>query len=177
MKNCLFAAFVCVVAASLLSGAEPARLSVGDHASLMQKAEAAQRAFESSDAEGIIRCTHPAILKFFASREQFEAVTRQAIQSARGEASMESSELGTPTGLYASGTEDVTFLPKTMIVRVGDKRARSVSFLIAARQKGTQDWLFLDSASLRKDPSLLWKLFPDLPKDVVTPTNRVELLR
>ncbi|HET6406735.1 MAG TPA: hypothetical protein VFG14_02550 [Chthoniobacteraceae bacterium] len=157
--------------------AEAKELSDSDRAALLERAQTIQRAFDAGDADAIIRYTHPAILKFFPSREQFEATTREAIKMMEGKVVVEKNEWGVPTAVYPSGMDEVAFVPKTTVVRIGDKRARGVGFLIAARQQGSGDWFFLDSASLRKDPSLLWKLFPDLPKDVKTPENTMELLK
>ena len=152
-------------------------LSKWDHALLLLKAQALQHAIDSGDADAIIRSTHPAIAKLFDSREQFEAITRKMAKTVGSQLTFEELDWGVPTPLYLSGTDEVCFLPKTTLMRVGDKRARTVGFQIAARQKGSQNWLFLDSNNLSKDPSLLWQMFPGLPKDVVTPPTSVELLK
>lgn len=157
--------------------AGPAKLPKLDHALLVLKAQALQHAIDSGDAEVIIRSTHPAIAKLFGSREQFEATTRKMAKILGDQLSFEKIDWGVPTPRYMSGTEEVCFLPRTTLMRVGDKRARTVGFQIAARQKGTQDWLFLDSNNLSKNPSLLWQMFPGLPKDVVTPPTSTELLK
>ena len=73
-------------------------------------------------------------------------------------------------------SEEVTFVPKTHVVQMAGQRVSAIGFFIAARKKGTNEWLFLDGNGLRKNPALLWQLFPELPKDVVTPPNRMEVL-
>jgi hypothetical protein len=61
--------FLCAIFATVLQGAEPAKLSEGDSAGLMQKARAVQAAFEAGDADGVLRLTHPAVLKLIGTRE------------------------------------------------------------------------------------------------------------
>jgi hypothetical protein len=177
MKALFLATLLSITSAVLLCGAEPTKLSVADRAALMKTAQSVQRAFDAGDADAIIRHTHPVILKFFGSREQFENTTRQAVKSMAGQITVEKTEWGEPSAVYVSGTDEVCFVPKTSIMRVTDKRARSVGFLIAARAKGDSEWQFLDGAPLRKDTSVLWQLFPMFPKDVPIPANTIELLK
>lgn len=177
IKTRLLTALLGIASLNPLWSAESTRLSALDNTALTQRAQTVQRAFDAGDADSIIRYTHPIVIKFFGSREKFETTTRQAVKALAGKLTIEKTEWGTPSPVYVSGSDEVCFLPKTSIARVGEKRARSVGFLIAARQKGTGDWLFLDSASLRKDPAFLWKIFPELPKDVVPPPNTVEVLK
>lgn len=156
---------------------DPVQLSDSDRTALLEKAEATQRAYETGDVDAIIQSTHPAILKFFPSREQFEATIRKAFESLKDKVFFEKTDWGVPTPVFESGNDEVCFVPMTSIMRVGPARARSLGFLIAAREKGTNGWLFLDCAALRKDSSLLWKLFPDLPMDVPLPPNMIEALK
>jgi hypothetical protein len=48
--------------------------------------------------------------------------------------------------------------------------------MIAARTPGTKTWKYLDGSSLRENPEMLGKLFPDLDPKVVLPTNTVDVL-
>jgi hypothetical protein len=166
-----------LTAATVALSAEPTKLSEQEARALLQRAQIVQRAFSSDDGDAIIRYTHPSIQILFDSREQFEKAVRDSLTSLRGQMSVESTDWGQPTSVYLNGTEEVCFIPMTVVARVSEKRVRSVGFLIAARQAVTGEWLFLDCASLRKDPSLLWELFPALPKDVVLPPNTVELIK
>lgn len=143
---------------------------------LLESAKAVMTAFQKGDVDAIIRSTHPAILKLAPSREAFEKITREAMKSLSSQASVEEVTWGKPGTLYQSGDEEVTFLPRTMVMRVGERRGKAVSFMIVARPRGTSTWYFLDSASLRQKPEMLWKLFPGLPADVQLPPNKVEVL-
>jgi hypothetical protein len=172
MKPRSLLAFLCLAFATCLPAAE--KLSEADSAAVLAKAKALQKAFEDCDAEAIIRGTHPIILKFVGTKEEFEKLTREAVKSMVGKLTFEKTEWGEVTPSHMSGEDEVCFVPKVSIMNYQGQRIRSVSYLIAARVKGKQDWLFLDSAPVAKNPALLWTIFPGLPKDVVTPPNSAE---
>ena len=176
MRSLLLAFLLSVSVAVMAWAEQPRELSETDTKSLLERAELLQQAFAKGDAEFIIRYTHPVILQFFPSPEKFAETTREAIKSLADQATFEEVKWGTPTPVYISGDQEITFLPRTSVMRVGDRRARSVSFMIAGRKRDTTEWYFLDSATLRKKPEFLWQLFPDLPRDIKTPTNTIEVL-
>jgi hypothetical protein len=82
-----------------------------------------------------------------------------------------------PSPVYDIGAEEVTFVQKAHVVQMAGRRVSAIGFFIAVRKKGTGEWLFLDGNALRKKPALLWQLFPELPEDVVTPPNKMEVLK
>jgi hypothetical protein len=151
-------------------------LSEGEKAELIKGGEALLKAYEAGDVDAIMNGTHESIMKLVGSREKYETVIREACKALMAQVKIEGSEFGEPTPCYASGTDEVIFLPKITTMRMVDMRAREVGYLIAARTKGTKEWKYLDGAGLRKHPELLWLLFPDLPKDIETPPNLVERL-
>jgi hypothetical protein len=165
-----------IVATTPGRGAEPTELSEGEKASLIKGGEALLKAYEAGDIDAIMSGTHDSIMKLVGSREKYEAVIREAVKVLTAQVKIEGNEFGEPTPCYTCGTEEVIFLPKTTTMRVGDMRARGVGYLIAARTKGTKEWKYLDGAGIGKNPQLLWLLFPDLPKDIETPPNKVERL-
>lgn len=146
-----------------------------DRKALVEKAKTLQAAFDRGDVETIIASTHPAIFNI-VSREEFKKVLRQSVDSLVGKVTTISQTWGEPSAIYLSGPDEVCFLPRESVMEMNGKRANSKGFLIAARKKGTVGWLFLDGAGLRKNPELLWKLFPDLPKEIDLPPNKAGLV-
>jgi hypothetical protein len=165
-----------ILAATLGRGAEPTELSEVEKATLIKGGQALLKAYEAGDIDAIMSGTHESIMKLIGSREKYEAAIREAVQVLAAQVVVEEIEFGEPTPCYTSGTNEVTFIPKIAIMRMVDMRARDVGFLIAARTKGTKEWKYLDGAGVRKHPPLLWMLFPDLPKDIETPPNKIERL-
>jgi hypothetical protein len=164
--------------APFLWGADTVILSAEEKKAVVEKADAIQNAFDSGDSDTVIASTHPSLIKLYGSREEFEARTRESMKTLLASKVTPVSRVwGEPTAVYSSGTDEVCFLPKVAVVQMGDKRTRSTAYFVAARTKGTSEWRFLDGTGLRKNPQLLWILFPDLPKDVVLPPSKAELIK
>ena len=174
MNTRFLAALFSLAFSTLLLGSE--KLSDADAAAVIAGAKTLQKAFVDGDADTIIRATHPVILKIAGTRKQFEKITRDALKSMKGMFTFEKTDWGEPTACEVGDTDEVCFIPRTDILKMGDKRIRSVAFLIAARAKGTKQWLYLDGASVSKNPEQMHKMFPGLPKDLKLPPNSLEIL-
>jgi hypothetical protein len=152
-------------------------LSLSDRRTLLAEAEKLGDAFEKGDADYIIAKTHPSLSTIMGGKENFEDLTRKTMtQLAELDVEFIESSLGTPSQIYPSDKEIVCFVPKNSLIKVGEKRIRSKGFLIAARAASGGEWLFLDGAGLRKNPQMLWKLFPALATDIELPENTQEVL-
>ena len=179
VKMRLLSVVLTLTAASFLHGEGPqpqSSLSDPEKATLMEQANSLQEAFTNGDADLIIRKTHPSIFQMFKSREQFETITREAVKNLPAKITIEKTDWGQPTGLYANGDEDVCFVPKTMTMKLGAKHLQSVGYLVAVRQHGAKDWLFIDGAGMKGNPALLYTLLPKLPRDIITPPNVITML-
>ncbi|HSJ03546.1 MAG: hypothetical protein ACAI34_22510 [Verrucomicrobium sp.] len=169
--------FLATLAFSLsLTTAQAGELSADDTKAILARAEMVKVAFDKGDTDTIVKLTHPAIFKLTNGKEGFENITKQATTmiSSMGIKILESS-MGTPTKTYTAGASTVTFVPRTSVMSLKDKKIRTIGYLIAIKG-GTEapDWLFLDGAGLRGKPGLLKTLLPELPDDVKLPENKVE---
>lgn len=164
------------VLATWVPAQAPATLSMLEQDSLAREAKTMLVAGTTGDAEVIIKRTHPVILKFYPSREHFEQSTRSVLKDLKGSMTFEELAVGEISPLYPHGTDEICLVPTTFVSTFRGKRARNHGFLFAIREKGKGQWRFLDGAFLRRDGSLLWRVFPDFPKDNVLPPNRVEML-
>lgn len=164
-----------VASASVAHAAEPTKLSEADGTALLEHAKKVQTAFDKGDADAIIRHTHPAILNFFPSQEEFEKITREAVKTLAARVKTEEGEWGSPSAVYTGDEDEVCFVPRSGVMVVDGKRASFKSFLIAGRPKAGGEWKFLDGTSLRTNPKLLWRMFPGLPKDITLPPNTMKL--
>lgn len=169
-----FVSLFCLAALAFATAAFAAPLSSEDVALLEKRANEVREAFVKSDSETIVGMTHPSLFKLVGGKDKLLQVTKAGMEQLKA-ANFEitESKLGTPTETYAAGNDLVCFYPMTMALKVGDKRARSVGFLICVRPAAGGDWLFLDAAGLRKNPGMLKMLLPDLPADVPLPENRI----
>ena len=122
--------------------------------------------------------THPRALALAGGKEQYaEVVKTMFTQLTASGMKIGEAEIGLPKKLYRAGTEEICFVPTTSILSFEDKKARNHSFLVAARQRDTTDWLFIDGFVLRKRPELLWSFFPELTNDVDLPQNEQIMLK
>ena len=104
-------------------------------------------------------------------------MTKQAVIQLRGSGiKFLQSELGVPSEMHSAGEEEICLVPRISVVEVGGKKAKSTTFMIAIRRLGASEWKYLDGAGLRKNPDLLYQLFPKLQRGIGLPENKVELL-
>lgn len=134
-------------------------------------------AFEAGDPDLFIKKTHPSIYSMVGGKDNFSKTTKSAVSSLSSQGIVFiSADLGKPTKLYTVGKEELCFVPRVSVMEVKGQKAKSMGFLIAIRKQGETKWSYLDGSGLRKDQSLLWKLFPNLTKDLNLPPNYIEML-
>ena len=144
---------------------------------VVAQATAYREAAAKGDADKFLEWTHPALYTLFGGKEPFEAATRLALKSLAGKNVIDKITFGVPAELHVAGQEEICFVPFVQIASAGDIRTRAESYFIAVRPVGKADWKFIDAAGLRKHPEVLRQLFPGLPEKVVTPPNKVEIVK
>lgn len=169
----LFAFLLLVLSGSVSVHAE--ELSAEDSAALKKEIETMMAEFEAGKTENLLAKTHTSLVEMMGGREKLTEVTNQAVAS-MSEMGMKfhDSELGDPTELYAAGDEVITFVPRVSTMEVQGQKVKSTGFMIAIRPKDGGDWSFLDGSGLRRNPEMLWTLFPDLTREIVLPPNKME---
>ena len=165
------------IAATISCAAFADALAPDDAKALNDRAAKIGAAFDATDIDTIIAMTHPSLFDLVGGKEQMIAITKGAMSQLRasGVRFVESS-LGVPTEVHSAGDELICFYPRTTVMRIGEKKAKSTGFLICIRKAAGGEWLFLDGSGLRKNPGLLKTLLPALPEDVKLPENKVELI-
>ncbi len=134
------------------------------------------KSFNTGDAKALVDRTHPSIYKLMNGQNNFEknliAGAKQIIECG---IVIESLNVGLPDRLYRAGHEYVCFVPKTSIMQNGDKRFKSISYIVAIKGNDAK-WRYLDGAGARRNPNQLWKLLPRLPKTIELPENTISLI-
>lgn len=174
MKKTLAAMMLwCVVATSATAGA----LSAADAERLRAEVASLTTSFERGDTEALIARTHPSLHRLVGGPEVFAKATRQAVEQLRQSGvKILSTEVGSPTQTYAAGDEEVCFVPRTSVMELQGKQAKSTTFMIAIRTVGAADWKYIDGAGLRSHPEMLYQLLPKLDRQAVLPPNTIEAL-
>jgi hypothetical protein len=152
-------------------------LSSDEKSALLIQVGNIQAAFNRGDVEGIMNLTHPALFRLFGGRDALEKLTRTTlVQLQQLGAKFLSAEFGEPSPAYLAGNEIVCFVPSTSLIQVQEKRIKGQGYMIAARPIDSTEWKFIDGAGIESNRELLWKMFPDLPRDVQFPVWKQELV-
>lgn len=67
-------------------------------------------------------------------------------------------------------------MPRTSIMELNGRKARSTTFLSAIRRMGDTECKCLDGAGLRTHPDLLYRLLTELERGISLPSNLIEPL-
>ncbi|WP_444995849.1 hypothetical protein [Aliikangiella sp. IMCC44359] len=134
-------------------------------------------AFESGDISLFLKNTHSSIYKLVGGKANYENMTTSAIASLMEQGIVfHGATLGKPKKLYLAGEEEVCFVPRASIMEIQGQKMKSIGFMIAIKKKDSNHWKYLDGSGLRKDQGLLWKLLPELSREVELPANYIEKL-
>ena len=134
-------------------------------------------AYERRDADAIVESTIEPVVVASGGSDAIKIKTRLALEQQHAAGIViENTSIGRPTTPLSAGRYVLTFIPKVTEMRMPGKRGRSIGFFVAARDSQGSDWKFMDGAGLRKNPSILRLLFPELPENLALPENRLELL-
>lgn len=168
-----------LIAAIVLSvSAFAASLASDDAKALENRAKMIGAAFDAADVDTIVEMTHPSLFRLMGGREKMTEITKTAMAQLKSiGVEVVESKLGVPTEVHIAADELVCFYPRTTVMRIGEKKAKSTGFLICVRKADAGKWLFLDGSGLRKNSELLGMLLPALAADVTLPENKVELVQ
>lgn len=152
------------------------KLEPADGKAIAAEVRAMMNSFNRGDADDLIEKTHPAVFKLAGGEEKFrEALRAGAKQIIDLGIKIEKFKVATPEEFHNAGGEQLCFVPTEGVMVVDGKRVKSTSFMIAARS-GKEKWRYVDGSPLRQNRDLLWKLFPDLDKDVSLPEITFEVV-
>ncbi len=141
------------------------------HADILAMTEA----FERGDAGPMIERTHPSLKAMAGGSEAFAEMAHNAVVQLRAAGvTFVSQEIGIPTPLYPAGSAYVCFVPRVSVMEMQGRRMKSIGYLVAVRSKDGGAWTYLDGAGLRTRPGLLYRLLPDLERDIPLPPNTLE---
>lgn len=159
---------LCLSAASL-HAEEPTPVQASE---IMAGAHKLEEAFDKGDTETIIFLTHPKAHRLFGGEETFRKTTTGTIRDLKKKnVLILDNKYGKLFPLYRSGTDLVSFVPRTYVMHIAGRKIQCTGFLIAIQSEG-QSWKFLDGAVLLQNPEILKILLPGLPEDAKVPENR-----
>ena len=172
MKTILFA-FCTSLLAMQLSHAE--NLSCADDYPQIISADMAQltKELQQNDYTFLSQKTHPALIEWAGGPQAYQK-TLQFAQQIMTQSNLEILEVNMQPPLYSYvvGQEEVCFLPKTITIKAAGQVIHAPpSFMVAIRSLDKHQWTYLDGAGFQKNPQMLYKFFPDFPKNVKVPMD------
>lgn len=175
MTRLAFTIAAWLVLVSFGVAAEPYRALTPDEArDLSIQARRFQRAIDGGDAETFMKMTHPAIFRCGFTRDHWAREVRKTMRLAASVTKLEGFRWGTISPVYLSDTDEVCFITRSYTSQVLDRRFHIVDYLIAARDVGTGEWFFVNGTNTGENPSMMWVLFRDLPKDLKLPPYKAK---
>jgi len=139
--------------------------------------QAMHDALLEGDMDQVLDKTYPPLIIFSGGRTAFEQTVRHAIDQLKKDGMVfESYQLGEPTDMYLSGTEFICFVPEMSVARIQGRRFRTTGFVIAVKGGATTKWKYLQGIHLKRDPDALWRLFPELSREIKLPPIKQEAL-
>lgn len=167
-KN-IFLALIFLPILSIAAG-----FSQEEEKSLVEQVNSIFTAYENDDVDKIVRMTIKPIVAMSGGADVMKSMIYKSLDAQREAGiSIESMSIGKPTEPILTGNDVVTFVPKITIMKAPGKRVKSTSFMIASRGVNDKDWYFMDASGLRKNPGMLYVIFPKLPKNVILPENDI----
>lgn len=128
--------------------------------------------FENGDASGLLEKTHDSIYSLVGGKDSYKQVMEDSVKQIMDMGiKFISADLKDPTKLYSAGDEEVCFVPRISVMEANGIKIQSTGFMIAIREKGAEQWTYLDGSGLRNNQALLWQLLPALERDIDLPPN------
>ncbi len=153
-------------------------LTPQDETAIREKTELAKSSYEKGDFDTLLSLTHPKAIEIFGGQENMKKVITAAMERHKElKLSFESAQYGKITAPVTSKDNIFCFLPTDTIMKVGDKRVHSISYMIAIKPIAGGDWKLLDGSGLRNDKTLINLFFPDFPADAQLPENKTDVLK
>jgi hypothetical protein len=133
-------------------------------------------AVQTGDAATVVNMSHPALVQAVGGKAELEKMTRDALgQIAEANIKFLSTEVGTPSRTYSAPKEEASLIPTVAMMEVKGQKVKSTGFMVAIRQKNTNDWSYVDGAGFEDVPNLLEVLLPGIEKGVTLPPVKTEM--
>lgn len=175
-KILLIVIAIMLVSCSLKNGDVQNNLSKKEIAIIHADIKSMTNAINKGNIAFLYSRTHHSIFEMIGGKKNLkELINRAMAKIKENNIKYIASELFAPKNIYIAGDEKVCFVPRISIMETQGIKVKSTGYMVAILKKGSSEWKYLDGAGFRKDQSLLWKLLPKLPRDIILPPNFVEV--
>lgn len=129
------------------------------------------KAFNTENIQYIEDKTHSSLIDYAGGKEAYRDILTFAVHTFR-KANMIVTHVETlpPQGNYIVGENEICFIPKQLTMEInGNQHVADQSFMLAVRSTSSKEWKYLDGAGLKKNPDMLYTLFPDFSRKIRIP--------
>ena len=108
------------------------------------------------------------IIEFAGGKDNYNAMLILAANSfKKGNMQVANVETQPPQNSYIFGKKEFCVIPKQLTILMNGKALTGEkSFMLAVRSLDSQEWKYIDGAGLKKNPDMIYTLFPEFPRDI-----------
>ena len=136
-------------------------------------------AYNKGNADLLVESTHSSNFthsNMGMDNDAFKKKVKQGIQRImKLGIKLDSLKASIPSKFYSDGVEEICFIPTTYILNLNDKKFDVQTFTLAAGSEKS-GWKFIDGAGLSKNPDRIYKLFPNLEKNITLPPHKLTFI-
>jgi hypothetical protein len=128
-------------------------------------------ALNIGDLQYIESKTDSSLIDYVGGKEAYYGVLALAANAfKKGNIVVSKVETQPPQDSYLVGNNEICFIPKQLTILINGKpQLGEKSFMLAVRPLASNEWKYLDGAGLKKNPDMLYTLFPDFSHDIKVP--------
>ncbi|MEN3979035.1 VCBS domain-containing protein [Acinetobacter sp. CWB-B33] len=124
-------------------------------------------ALNSGNYQYIADKSDSSIIELAGGQENYNAMLVLAADSLKkGNIHVEKVDIQPPQNSYIFGKKEFCVIPKQLTILMNGKAMTGEkSFMLAVRSLESQEWKYIDGTGFKKNPDLLYTLFPEIPHD------------
>ena len=125
-------------------------------------------AFNSGNLQYIESKTDSSLIDYIGGKDAYKNLLELTANSFKKNNIVVSKvETSPPQDNYIVGNNEICFVPKQLTLMINGKQQHgSESFMLAVRPLASKEWKYLDGSGFKKNPDMLYILFPDFPRDI-----------
>lgn len=125
-------------------------------------------AIETENLQYIEDKTDSSVLNYLGGKESMHSMLMLTMDMfIKNKIHVAKIETQPPQESYIFDNKEICFVPKQLTLQInGQIRQSDKTFMVAVRQLPSNEWKYIDGVGLKRNPDMLYKLFPEFPKNI-----------
>lgn len=137
---------------------------------VQQDVKAISLATYSADVDGVLRYTHPTVIKMLGGMEAARRTLQEtSVKFKSVGLRLESLMFPRPPEFLDGGGRRFAVVPTLSIISASGQRVESLNFLLGVVEPNTSQWTYVDGSRINK--AIVQKLFPGFPASYEFPAT------